>query len=205
MNWFEVLELARKANDHYSMSEREQELVWELAQTIPEGGFIVELGVCHGKTAVILAAVAQNKGGFYTGIDNFSLEGSLLEVEGLLEDSFGSSSRGRFWRLHSANTHDPMWGYAGEEEILDHCLVDLLLIDAGHDYDNVSQDCEIWIPQIRPGGIVIFDDVASGPTWRTDCHSAVREMMEKWCGDWCFAAGFGKCWAWRKPHAPQTS
>lgn len=188
MTWEEVLRLARKANDHYSLSEREQELVYELACTIPEGGRIVELGTCWGKTSVVLACAAKEREGNYLGIDNFSLEGSQKEVVALLNNTVGEDA---FWGIAQEDTHASRWKVYGD--------IDLLLIDAGHDEENVRQDCEIWIPQVRPGGIVVWDDVAHGPGWRDSCHAAVRESLEKWAGEWEHIAEYGKVWARRKP------
>jgi len=36
--------------------------------------------------------------------------------------------------------------------------LDLVFIDALHDYDHVLQDIRLWQPQIRPGGILCGDD-----------------------------------------------
>jgi len=208
MPWPQVLNLARQANDHYSMTERQQELVYELALTIPEKGLIVELGVCHGKTAMVLAAAAYQRDGGYLGIDNWSLEGDRTQVHLLLDQlmhSFGVrapskrvdggsywNGRSFSWTLAEADTHDDRWRHAAME-------VDLLLIDAGHDEANVSKDCEIWIPKVKAGGLVIFDDWPSGPSWQASCHEAVRRHAEIWTGDWEWAASYGKVVARRRP------
>lgn len=196
MKWEEVLTLARRANDHYSLTEREQHLLWELVVAeVPEGGLIVELGLCWGKTAVVLALAAKQKQGRYWGLDNWSLEGSYEEVERLLWETVGGDDDPRTppdwsWALTKGNTGEH-WD-AGQP-------VDFLLIDAGHDEVNVTKDCEMWIPSVAPGGLVAFDDVPSGPGWREHAHHAVREQMEKWTGDWENAASWGKLWIRRKP------
>lgn len=194
MKWEEVLALARRANPHYSLSEDEQEMVWKLALTIPKDGLIVELGVCWGKTAVILAAAAQETRSLYYGIDNWSLEGNKTVVWDLLTETLGDDKK---WWLFESDTHSKEWEGVGG--------VDFLLIDAGHDPVNVTADCAIWIPQVRPGGIVLFDDVPSGPGWETSAHWAVRRMVDTWCADWENAASWGKLWGKRRPlNAPQA-
>lgn len=207
MTWPEVLALARRANDHYSLTEDEQEILWKLANTIPEGGMIVELGICHAKTSVILTAAAQNRKGFYCGIDNFSLEGSKEEAEELLGECFSPKNRGHLWKIHEADTHGHQWLWEEHElPIPDDELVDLLLIDADHSAPGVFLDCEVWIPQVRPGGIVVWDDVAHGPGWKDSPHVAVRESLEKWAGEWEHVAEWSKMWCRRKPlDAPQAS
>jgi predicted O-methyltransferase YrrM len=206
--WAQIVQIARLANDHYSMTERQQELVYELAMTIPERGLIVELGVCHGKTALILAAAAKQRDGKYLGIDNWSLEGNRQEVASLFnqlmhglgvrvssEHSRQASQWGGSyfaWSLVEDDTHAEHW--RGNSAV-----VDLLLIDAGHDEANVSKDCEIWIPKVKAGGLVIFDDWPSGPNWQGSCHEAVRRHAEIWTGEWEWAASYGKVVARRKP------
>jgi predicted O-methyltransferase YrrM len=192
MPWEDVLAIARLANDHYSMTERQQELVYELALTIPEGGLIVELGVCHGKTAIVLALAAMERDGKYVGIDNWSLEGSREEVAALFDKIFAPKHESWSWRLFNDDTHAEHWKEDKYE-------VDLLLIDAGHDEENVREDCRIWIPKVKPGGLVIFDDWPSGPRWQESCHEAVRCNAEMWTAEWEWAASYGKVVARRRP------
>lgn len=208
MPWPNVLTLARLANDHYSMTERQQELVYELAMTVPEGGLIVELGVCHGKTAAVLAVVAWQRNGRYLGIDNWSLEGTKGEVALVLdmvmhglgvrvpsqhERDFSIWDGREFnWALRVSDTHAEEWRQGPDQ-------VDFLLIDAGHDEANVSKDCEVWIPKVKPGGLIVFDDWPSGPGWQSSCHEAVRRHAEIWTGEWEWAASYGKVVARRRP------
>lgn len=43
-------------------------------------------------------------------------------------------------------------------------VLDFVYIDAAHDYESVKDDLRVWIPKVRPGGLVIGDDYAHG-TW----------------------------------------
>jgi hypothetical protein len=40
--------------------------------------------------------------------------------------------------------------------------VDLILVDAAHDYDSVKGDLDAWYPKIRTGGFVVCDDYEPG-------------------------------------------
>ena len=43
--------------------------------------------------------------------------------------------------------------------------IDLIHLDAGHDYRSVSGDLEAWWPLLRPGGILIGDDYNRDGAW----------------------------------------
>jgi len=45
---------------------------------------------------------------------------------------------------------------------------DLLFIDAGHTYDDVSLDFYLYAPLVRKGGIIAFHDALKRPTYETE-------------------------------------
>jgi len=67
--------------------------------------------------------------------------------------------------------------------------IDLLHIDGYHTYEAVRGDFELWYPKVRPGGIVLFHDIAA----RLLDFGAWRfwgELMERHETFW-FKHGFG--------------
>lgn len=156
MKWQEVREKISSIDDHYSMREDQHELIYKYALKVPKGGVVLEIGVCNGKTAAMLALVGKEKGFDYYGIDNFSLEGTKADVDahlqrlGVAGEIIEADSRTYDWTLP----------------------IDLLFIDGGHDEANVSVDCQKYIPFVKPGGVVIFDDWALDET-RANPHWAV--------------------------------
>lgn len=72
-------------------------------------------------------------------------------------------------RLHllRADSHEPSTLRA-LEGLLDGRMVDYLLIDGDHSYAGVKQDHEMYRHLVRPGGIIVFHDIA--PHNRTDCQ-----------------------------------
>lgn len=184
--WANALTFARRASAHYSMSEREQELLFDIALgQLPRKPKIVELGVCNGKTAIILAWLARWLGGQYFGIDHWGLEGSHEMVMKLLAET----------KLDSVSTL--ISGDTREVPLIEN--INLLLIDAGHDEANVSVDCQRWIPCVKSGGLVAFDDYPSDAKWVDSCHWAVREYADFYTRDWDLVLFWNKLLVRRRP------
>lgn len=163
MNWNNVKQQIDGINDHYSMDESQHKLVYKYAKQVPKSGVVLELGVAHGKTSALFCAVGIEKGYEFYGIDDFSLEGTSNEVYEIINsfDIIGG--------LIISKTQDAEWNRE----------VDLLLIDAGHDEANVKADCEKYIPYVKQGGIVIFDDFGDIPA-----HWAVKQYGEQATQGW---------------------
>jgi SAM-dependent methyltransferase len=43
--------------------------------------------------------------------------------------------------------------------------VDVVYIDAMHDYDSVTKDWKAWLPKLKKNGTLIFDDCVKDNTW----------------------------------------
>lgn len=169
--WDHCLRLMRAASPRYSMSEAQQAELWKYACLVGEPDTIVELGVCHGKTALMLAWLAHQNGLKYLGVDNWSLEGSRAEVEQLFLNS--GIPVGSDIQLVEGSTHTV--------EMPEN--IGLLLIDAGHDEANVSVDCARWLPQLKRTGYAVFDDYP-GINDPAHCHHAVKVHADKWTANW---------------------
>ena len=67
-----------------------------------------------------------------------------------------------------ANSHDPT-SLARVREILGGNLLDVLYIDGDHSYEGVKTDYEMYSSLVRPGGLIVFHDVALHDV-KHDCH-----------------------------------
>jgi hypothetical protein len=76
-------------------------------------------------------------------------EAFFAEANGRLEP-FGS--RSSVWRMTSAE------GAAHVED----ATLDFAYIDARHDFASVMEDCALWLPKMRPGGILAGHDYLDG-------------------------------------------
>ena len=124
------------------MTEGQQKSLFKIAITLPKKAVIVELGVCRGKTALLLAYVASRLGFYYFGVDDFSLEGSEVEI------SKNMIKHNLEYNLLVGKTNEVAWDKQ----------IDLLIVDAGHDPDNTKKDYSRWIPFVKAGGYVFMHD-----------------------------------------------
>lgn len=153
--------LASLRNGHYSLSPERHRILYDallpvFANLEPHRAkpVCLELGICHGRTAVLLMAMGFE----YFGIDDFSLEGSWQDLERFMWDN------GLGGTIIESRSQDAEWGV----------MCDVLLVDGGHDEDNVKPDCEKFPPFVRPGGLIIFDDYQDG----VHAHWAVKKYAD---------------------------
>jgi len=54
--------------------------------------------------------------------------------------------------------------------------IDFLFIDGDHNYESVLEDCRLWIPKVRNGGVVVGHDWAG--RWKHNVRRAVKEYFK---------------------------
>jgi predicted O-methyltransferase YrrM len=161
--WRGAKTIGEHFSDHYSATWEQQRALFDEALKLKEGDWVVELGVCNGRTAAVLSFAASATDAKYIGVDHFGLENSAAGVRDLLE-KYGLN--GSIWDI---NTHAAgrIWDTP----------ISLLFIDAGHDEANVKQDIELWLPWVKNGGVVAFHDWDE-PYNPESAHWAVRHYGE---------------------------
>jgi predicted O-methyltransferase YrrM len=135
---------------------------------------ILEIGVARAANTLRMLAFADWLGGRprYTGIDLFG-----LLTDELFDQSYCSASKRP---LSAAATMAQLTNLLGGEiaariELLegfsydvlprliaDNRQYDLIFIDGGHSYDDVSKDWRYCQQLLAPGGVIVFDDY---PNW----------------------------------------
>jgi hypothetical protein len=120
----------------------------------------VEIGSWKGKTAVMLGLAAQQCGGSVYTIDHFQgNEGTGRDKVAEQIDLFSIFRR----NLQQLN----LWQNPVKPLIMDSIsaskifadgTIDLLFIDAGHQYDEIYKDIKIWLPKVKIGGIICGHD-----------------------------------------------
>ena len=144
------------------------DLVWFMQPKV-----VVEIGVFGGKSLVPMGfALKQLGGGMAYGIDPWSAAASAEGMDGANKDWWGSLDHGAILRkLQSKITEFQLDDYitlvqatsADAPEIDD---IDILHIDGNHSNDASYFDAVKWVPLVRSGGFIIFDDITWGTTER---------------------------------------
>jgi methyltransferase family protein len=162
-SWEECKSIIQEFNAHYTIGEDDQERIYELCQQIPQNGLALEIGVCHGRTAAVLGYCARNIGFEAHGVDPYVLEGNGAEVQSKLD------SLNLPYTLHITTSMGLIWDRP----------LDLLIIDGNHMDPYVTQDTEKYVPLIKIGGVVAFDDYVL-PMGHPPCaHEAICRQVNK--------------------------
>lgn len=127
-------------------TDDEQDYLYQLAQNVPTGGQIVEIGSEYGMSTSIFCKGAK-LGIQITSIDIFP--GDLLDkhLSNLREAGYG----GRTNPIR-ANSNTFQW---------DGGPIDLLFIDGDHSTESVRADIDAFVKFVKVGGVVAFHDCAN--------------------------------------------
>ena len=81
---------------------------------------------------------------------------------------------------NNIKNYDAEWMYTTSlkaSKKFDDDFFDMVFIDADHSYNAVKQDIKVWLPKIKPGGIIIGHDYNN--RWKNDVVKAVHEFFTK--------------------------
>jgi len=113
---------------------------------------VLEVGVAYGATsAVILDALAKNRTGRLTSIDLPMLALEIRDVGKLVPEDLRSR-----WSLHLGPSSQLLPRIARESS-----PIDLFLHDGDHTYPVQLSDFRTVWPYIRPGALIVVDDVCN--------------------------------------------
>jgi predicted O-methyltransferase YrrM len=114
----------------------------------------VELGSWQGASAIPVARAIRRWGGTLTCVDTWG--GDIHEAHGqpwmlvsCVRNMTQSGVSGNI-RLIATSTRDAAAWWTEP--------IDYLYIDADHSYDGVEEDLRLWVPHVKPGGVIVGDD-----------------------------------------------
>jgi predicted O-methyltransferase YrrM len=143
--------------------------------TPANGPRVVELGSWQGKSSVILAGglLGKKEARLYC-VDPFGCDENS-EYQKKYYDPLVAGTMETGEQIFSSNLKKsgvahivtPLKGYSFEFADTWSVPIDLLFIDANHEYESVARDFQMWVRHVKRGGIVAFHDangVWPGPT-----------------------------------------
>ncbi|MGZ6038931.1 MAG: class I SAM-dependent methyltransferase [Phenylobacterium sp.] len=171
----------------------------EVCRRAPAGD-IVEIGCLFGRTAALLAMMAERYDlGAVLCVDPWTTQSSeqgnaQLEAASqgfdwssfrqIFEINVAPFARGRLNYIHGFSM-DGARAYGARRDVETEVFgrtryegaIGLLHIDGNHEYEHVLADAEAWTPRVKPGGWIIFDDY----DW--DWGDGPRRVADAWLKD----------------------
>ncbi len=165
-----------------AVGEEECFNLYDIASDLKEGSLIVELGCACGRSTAVLGAVAKDKNLKFITIDPFKTDYWKTEDKQEAIDFFKKNMQlleTKYELLidYSQNVAIDWWGHEFDVEE----KVDFLFIDGDHRYRGVRLDCELWIPFVKKGSYILFDDYSSswvGVKKAVDERQDLEKIME---------------------------
>lgn len=144
------------------------------ARSIRDGGCLVEVGSWKGRSSVFMAHELRALGKRVRFVCVDTWEGSPENVD---DPWVRGGSLFDLFRRNVAEFDDlitplrkPSVDAARD---FDDGSIDIVFIDACHEYESVKADIAAWLPKVRPGGIIAGHDYA----WRGD-NPVKRAVLE---------------------------
>jgi predicted O-methyltransferase YrrM len=172
------------------------DLVWLIR---PET--VVEIGVFGGKSLVPMAFAVKATGkGMVYGIDPWSADESAAFMEGANHDYWSTLDHNAIYydlcgkitefKLENYITLIPRTSEAADPI----ANIDILHIDGNHSEERSFADVLKWVPLVRSGGLIVFDDI----TWHT--MNKAPSWLNKHCVPFLQIDDEDNSWAiWIKP------
>jgi predicted O-methyltransferase YrrM len=143
------------------MNPRELAFLFGIANGIPPGGRVAEIGSWRGRSTVAICEGLQ--GASMYAVDTFGGDSVLVEryAEELEED--------RVYREFCDNTAEYAFLEVLRMPSAEACThfedssLDWVFIDADHSFDRVHEDISGWLPKVKPGGLISGHDYPYGP------------------------------------------
>lgn len=162
--------------DHSVYTRREAMLLAKYACQIPNGGTAVEIGVYVGHTASILLNLEPmdqlDLNVVLVDCWSWMMPDSKASFDKMIAENFPDTLYEFYWML-SSEAHKEFTGGWGPEA----CEIDYLHIDGDHDWRDtgVNNDCELWLPLLKSGGVVAYHD---------SNHEPVARAIATYCPGW---------------------
>jgi len=173
-----TLEEIRKPCDSYALIHGpEAQVLFDMTIDLPEGSVVVELGCYEGYSTSVLASVADYKNLRLICVDPLVPYLDVDGVEWVTDKTFEAFKRNILdvyknvtWMGHGVNSNEAAKDVNEE--------ISFIFIDAEHTYEACKDDCEHWLPKLKPGHCATFHDINNVK------FIGIRFAVEEYCVGW---------------------
>jgi len=145
----------------------------QTAIALPPGFAALEIGSYLGASTAFLGFAALQRGGFVHAVDPWTNDAMGAEGE---RDTWGEFRRNTEPFRHFIVPHR---GFSADVHAREPAIpCDLLFIDGDHRYEAVAADLRLWLPSVKPGGVVAMHDIDS-PGVRRAFDEAVGARLDQ--------------------------
>lgn len=165
------------------LREGSQDLWRELAEEIPDGEQVIEIGVLHGASIAFFLEECYRRGKdmvFVTGVDHFDnnrIEQKYRNLPDWIPYSVGHTG----WLLRTGGWYRNCWlvkgNSADKHQTFWNNFYYAVSVDGGHDYESVRADLYNYWPKVKQGGLLMGDDYDTNPAY------GVKRAVNEFCED----------------------
>lgn len=143
---------------------------------------IVEVGIWQGRSTIYLADLIRrsDKPIFFYAFDTFegsaehtqdikAIAGQGKTLEGIFRDNLAASGCKDYVKAIKQDS-------VNASKRFEDGTLDLVFLDGDHTYEAVKADINVWLPKIKPGGLIAGDDYQ--PSW-PGVIKAVDELLPR--------------------------
>lgn len=155
-----------------------EKLYSEIYEALPEGGQFLELGVFMGKSISYMAELVKNgtKNITVYAVDHFKGSDEPIHHEMLKNISLEDVYYANIQKAGLRNIITKKSDSEGAAKYFLNDSLDAVFIDAGHTFDAVTKDLNLWFPKVRHGGIFAGHDYYGS-------HPEVRKAVDIWTSE----------------------
>lgn len=165
-NFDDVYKIVEESSHETAFNKEEAKALFDLLYSIPYKSTIVEIGVQFGRSSSVIAEVQKDQKFDFYAVDSWADVESRKAKEHFLNQVVKHG-----WDLHQYSLDSIEFS-----KIFDH-RIDLLHIDGDHSYQGVTADAYAWVPKVKTGGYICFDDYEHEGL--PDVTRAINDFMDK--------------------------
>lgn len=151
------------------LTHAEVDALKDLARSLPADPVVVNIGAGNGTSGLAFMEARPDLRLFTIDIQLESSPFGCLQGEQAVFESAGFWGDPRHTQIHG-DSKEVGKGW-------EHGPVDLVFVDGGHQYHEAKGDITIWLPHIKPGGIMAIHDYEKRVKVWHGVNKAVKELI----------------------------